>query len=489
MARWAPRWPAKARSPARCLDELNLSLPALVRDVHQEYLRAGARILGTNTFGANRKRLARFGFAEKTRAINQAGVRIAREAARVVLSEGPMLSEGQSPEEAAFVAGVVGPLGVRLEPLGRTTRAEARVLFREQMDTLVEAGVDLLSLETFQDLNELHEAILAAREAAGPAMIVVAHVSVEEDGSLACGASPQETARLLDAWPVDVIGLNCSFGPTSILEAIEKMAALLGTATATRPLSAKPISAMPGAGLPAVVDGRTVYPCSPEYMASFAPRFARLGARIVGGCCGTTPEHIREIRNALDRARGSARGSAVRRGRGAVARVESAPGDSVASRSALGAGSLRAVLWVSSRSRARAARTFEGDRRGERLQSRPDRFRWFAGARPGGARWTAAAACHMLHSAAGWNACSSSAGEPPAISRTQMSCWAHTPWASAMFCATSEHRLPLHRRHLNRGLDLGGHPLGSGTALLTEWRDRSFCGGSGGGAAPLRSWP
>src|SRR5579862_3887695 len=142
----------------RCFDELNLSLPALVRDVHQDYIKAGAEILETNTFGANRKRLAGFGFGEKVRLINQAGVRIAREAAR----------------DLAFVAGAVGPLGIRLEPLGPTSFEEARAMFREQAAALVEAGVDLLVLETFRDSNEVREAILAAREAAGNDIVIMA---------------------------------------------------------------------------------------------------------------------------------------------------------------------------------------------------------------------------------------------------------------------------------------------------------------------------
>lgn len=261
----------------RSLDELNLSLPALVRDVHQEYLRAGAQILGTNTFGANRERLGLFGFAEKTSAINQAGARIAREAAR-----------GFSPDSPAFVAGVVGPLGARLEPLGRIRRDEARALFQEQIHALVEAGVDLLMLETFQDLHELEEAVLAARQAAAPEMAVIAHVSVEENGTLACGASVREFTQALDEWPVDAIGLNCSSGPGLILETAAQMAQW----------TAKPLSILPSAGLP-LAEAHHVYPVSAEYLAGFVGDFLRLGARIVGGCCGTTPDHIRRIRAAV----------------------------------------------------------------------------------------------------------------------------------------------------------------------------------------------
>jgi methionine synthase / methylenetetrahydrofolate reductase(NADPH) len=254
----------------RCYDELNLSLPALVRDVHQEYVRAGSDIIETNTFGANRKRLAAFGFAEKVRLINHAGVRIAREAAR----------------ELAFVAGAVGPLGIRLEPLGPTSFAEARAIFQEQIAALVEAGVDLLVLETFRDTNEIREAIFAAREVAGPDLAIVAQLSIEDDGTLRDGTSTEDFTRRLDEWPVDVIGLNCSSGPKVMLETIEKMVAY----------TTKPLSAMPNAGLPATVEGRNLYLCSPEYMAQYARRFLMAGVRVVGGCCGTTAEHIKEIR-------------------------------------------------------------------------------------------------------------------------------------------------------------------------------------------------
>jgi methionine synthase / methylenetetrahydrofolate reductase(NADPH) len=255
----------------RCYDELNLSLPALVRDVHQEYVKAGSEILETNTFGANRKRLAAFGFAEKVKLINHAGVRIAREAAR----------------DQAFVAGAVGPLGIRLEPLGPTSFEEARAIFREQIAALIEAGVDLLVLETFRDTNEIREAIFAAREAAGPDVAIIAQLSIEDDGTLRDGTSTEDFTQRLDEWPVDVIGLNCSSGPKVMLETIEKMVAF----------TKKPLSAMPNAGLPATVEGRNLYLCSPEYMAQYARRFLMAGVRIVGGCCGTTAEHIKEIKS------------------------------------------------------------------------------------------------------------------------------------------------------------------------------------------------
>jgi methionine synthase I (cobalamin-dependent)/5,10-methylenetetrahydrofolate reductase len=255
----------------RCFDELNLSSPDLVRQIHRDYADAGAEILETNTYGANRVRLAGFGFSEKLRAINEAAVRLAREASR----------------GAAFVAGAIGPLGVHLEPLGPTSFAEARAIFREQSDALVSAGVDLLILETFTDLNELREAVLAAREAAGPDLVIVAQVAVDDFGCLPGGASVETFTREMDSWPADVIGVNCSVGPKTTFEVIEQVARL----------SSKPLSAMPNAGIPTRVEGRNIYLCSPEYMAQYARRLLLAGVKIIGGCCGTTPEHIKLIRS------------------------------------------------------------------------------------------------------------------------------------------------------------------------------------------------
>ncbi|MGH9665320.1 MAG: homocysteine S-methyltransferase family protein, partial [Bryobacteraceae bacterium] len=254
----------------RCFDELNLSSPHLVKEVHQEYVKAGAEILETNTFGANRLRLAAFGMAEKLEAINHAGVRVAREASK----------------EIAFVAGAVGPLGVPIEPLGSISFAETRAIFREQIEALVRAGVDLLILETFYDLQELREAIFAAREAAGEEITVVAQVTIDDDGRLRDGSDTETFTRRLDGWPADVIGLNCSAGPKVMLETAEKMMRFTG----------KALSAMPNAGLPTTVEGRNIYLCSPEYMAQYARRFLWAGVKIVGGCCGTTAEHIKLIR-------------------------------------------------------------------------------------------------------------------------------------------------------------------------------------------------
>ncbi|HLJ48796.1 MAG TPA: bifunctional homocysteine S-methyltransferase/methylenetetrahydrofolate reductase [Bryobacteraceae bacterium] len=253
----------------RCYDELNLSAPAVIRETHQEYVRAGAEVIETNTFGANRVRLAAFGLADKLRAINEAGVRIAREAAG----------------ENTFVAGAIGPLGVRIEPLGPTSFEEARATFREQAAILVEAGIDLIILETFYDLHELREAIYAAREAAGDEMVIVSQVTIDDFGNLRDGSDPETFTRKLNEWPTDVIGINCSTGPKVTLETIEHMVAF----------TKKPLSAMPNAGQPARVEGRNIYLCSPEYMSQYARRFLWAGVKIVGGCCGTTAEHIKAI--------------------------------------------------------------------------------------------------------------------------------------------------------------------------------------------------
>jgi len=253
----------------RCFDELNLSAATLVGQIHREYAEAGAQILETNTYGANRARLSGFGLSEKLEAINTAGVALARNAA----------------QGGAFVAGAMGPLGLHIEPLGPTSFAEARAIFREQAEALLAAGVDLLVLETFTDLNELREAVFAAREAAGPEVVIVAQVAVDDFGQLPGGAEAGTFTREIDAWPVDVIGLNCSVGPKTTLEAIEQMAHF----------TAKPLSAMPNAGIPTRVEGRNIYLCSPEYMAQYSRRLLLAGVKLIGGCCGTTPEHIKQI--------------------------------------------------------------------------------------------------------------------------------------------------------------------------------------------------
>ena len=267
----------------RCYDELNLSDPGLILSIHEEYLQAGAEILETNTFGANRFRLTRHGLAEKVAEINAAGVRIARQAVE-------HLREKQAGE--AWVAGSIGPLGVRLEPLGKTGLDEARAAFAEQIGALAGAGpgsgVDLLIIETMPALNEAHEALNAAREMA-PDLPVLVMVTVDDESNCLDGSSPEHAAALLTEWGAGAIGVNCSTGPATVLTAIEAM----------RKATTLPLAAMPNAGMPRAVEGRNIYLCSPEYMASFARKAIAAGAQIVGGCCGTTPNHIRAMRSAM----------------------------------------------------------------------------------------------------------------------------------------------------------------------------------------------
>lgn len=257
----------------RCYDELNLSQPDLIRNIHHEYLQAGAEIVETNTFGANSFRLARHSLADKVRDINFAGARLAHEAAKSF---------------DGWVAGSVGPLGVRIEPLGKIAFQEARESFHQQISALAEGGIDLLILETFGYLEELHQAILAAREV-NPKLPVVAQVTIDEDGNCLDGSDPQTFGRKLEEWGADVIGCNCSVGPVDMLDAIERL----------RTVTALPLAAQPNAGIPRSVEGRNIYLCSPEYMASYARKFIATGVRLVGGCCGTTPDHIRQMKSAL----------------------------------------------------------------------------------------------------------------------------------------------------------------------------------------------
>jgi methionine synthase / methylenetetrahydrofolate reductase(NADPH) len=257
----------------RCYDELNLSQPELIRAIHHDYLQAGAEIIETNTFGANSFRLARHSLADKVHEMNRMGARLARDAAKSF---------------DVWVAGSVGPLGTRIEPLGKTSFAEARQAFREQIEALAEGGADLLMLETFGYLEELHQAMLAAKDV-GAKLPLVVHVTIDEDGNCLDGSDPETFAPRLEDWGADVIGCNCSVGPVAMLEAIERI----------RALTSLPLAAQPNAGIPRSVEGRNIYLCSPEYMASYARKFVTAGARIVGGCCGTTPDHIRVMKSAL----------------------------------------------------------------------------------------------------------------------------------------------------------------------------------------------
>jgi homocysteine S-methyltransferase len=263
----------------RCYDELNLSNPALILAVHEEYLQAGAEVVETNTFGANRFRLTRHGIGDKVHDINAAGAQLARQAVEHLRAK-------QAGE--AWVAGSVGPLGVRLEPLGKTGLDEARAAFAEQIGVLSCNGVDLLIIETMPALNEAREALKAAQEVA-PNLPVLVMVTVDEEGNCLDGSSPAHAAALLSEWGAGAIGVNCSTGPTNVLTAIEAM----------RAATKLPLAAMPNAGLPRAVEDRNVYLCSPEYMASFARKAITAGVQMVGGCCGTTPNHIRAMRSAM----------------------------------------------------------------------------------------------------------------------------------------------------------------------------------------------
>ncbi len=267
----------------RCFDELNVSQPELVRNVHTEYLQAGAEVVETNTFGANAFRLERYGLRDKVSEINRAGVAIARQCV-------DHIREKQASD--AYVAGALGPLGVRLEPLGKVGLDEARAAFAEQIRALAEGGpgvgADLLIVETMTSLTEAEQAILAAKSEA-PHLPLIVMVTVDEEGNCLDGATAETAAAKLTAWGADGIGCNCSAGPATVLSVIERM----------RGTTQVPLAAMPNAGMPRSVEGRNIYMASPEYMASFARKFVKAGATFVGGCCGTTPAHTRAMKSAL----------------------------------------------------------------------------------------------------------------------------------------------------------------------------------------------
>jgi methionine synthase I (cobalamin-dependent)/5,10-methylenetetrahydrofolate reductase len=257
----------------RCFEQLNITHPDLVRSVHQEYLRAGADVLESNTFGANRIKLRAFGLSDQVHEINLAGARLARDVAHA----------------DAYVAGAIGPLGVRVEPWGKTGIDEAEGYFKEQVDALIEGGVDCFMLETFRDLNEIGAAIAAIRKACD--LPIIAQMTTEDDGNSLDGTPPEQFAPILLEHGAHIVGVNCSVGPAPMLETIERLSAVT---------TAK-LSAQPNAGKPRDIEGRNIYLSSPEYMASYARRFIASGVRIVGGCCGTTPEHIRQISAAVRR--------------------------------------------------------------------------------------------------------------------------------------------------------------------------------------------
>ncbi|HEY2867039.1 MAG TPA: bifunctional homocysteine S-methyltransferase/methylenetetrahydrofolate reductase [Pyrinomonadaceae bacterium] len=255
----------------RSYDELNLVAADLVREVHEEYIRAGAEIIETNTFGATRHKLQPYGLEAKVREINAAASRIARQAAG----------------ERVFVAGAVGPLGLRVEPFGPTSFEEAKEIYKEQVEGLLEGGVDLFVLETFSELSVIEQAIRAVRELSD--LPIIAQMTIQQDIKTTFGTAPEVFTAKLDELGADVIGLNCGMGPTHVLHGLEIMHCATG----------KPLSAQPNAGLPRDVQGRQFYMGSPEYMAEFSRRFVQNGAKFVGGCCGTTPTHIKLIAEAV----------------------------------------------------------------------------------------------------------------------------------------------------------------------------------------------
>jgi homocysteine S-methyltransferase len=255
----------------KCYDELNVRNPEIVLEVHRQYVRAGAEILETNTYGANRVKLQGFGIEDELRDINIRGAELARKAAG----------------DSVYVAGAIGPLGIRIEPYGPTSLDEARAIFREQAEALRDGGVDLFTLETMANIAEMEQAIAAVREVCS--LPIIAQMTIGTDGRTAYGDLPKTIALRLDRAGADVIGLNCSVGPDIMLDAIEEIAHV----------TAKKLSCQPNAGLPRDVNGRQMYMASPDYFAKYAKRLIHKGVKFIGGCCGTTPEHIKMMADAV----------------------------------------------------------------------------------------------------------------------------------------------------------------------------------------------
>ena len=267
---------ARGESFDSCLDELNLSNPGLVAEVHREYIEAGAQVITTNTFGANRFKLAEHGLEQQLHDIICAGTNLAQ---KVV--------------EASFknvlIAGDIGPLGIRLAPFGRVTGEQAREVFAEQIKALADCDVDLIVIETISDLYEVREAVLAARQVCD--LPVLASITFTRDDRTLLGDPPQKAARWLHDAGADLIGVNCSEGPTQVLRIIRQMREAVPEGR---------FSVMPNAGWPERVGGRIMYPAGPEYFGDYAIAFRKVGVNVIGGCCGTTPDHIRAMRNALE---------------------------------------------------------------------------------------------------------------------------------------------------------------------------------------------
>lgn len=259
--------------PGLCPDIWCLEAPLAVAEVHRRYVEAGAQVVETNTFGATSLRLAHFGLQDRVRDINVAAVRIAREVAG----------------GKALVAGCIGPLGSLVEPLGEVTFDQAYDAFAAQVDALIEGGPDLLVIDTIADLNEMRAAILACKDRA-PDVPLIAHMTLDPRGRSFTGTSPEVAGVVMQSMGADAVGFNCSVGPDLLVDAVKRLAAVARV----------PVSVQPNAGLPRLgTDGRTMFPMGPEEFASYGPRLVAAGASIVGGCCGTTPEHIRLLRGAV----------------------------------------------------------------------------------------------------------------------------------------------------------------------------------------------
>src|SRR5579859_113323 len=267
---------ARGVSYELCFEQLNLTSPELIKTIHLDYVAAGAQIIETNTFGANRYRLAEHGLEHAVREINRAGAKIAREVRE--LSDQPI-----------FLAGNIGPLGSPLAPLGSIEPADARAAFLEQTEALLQTGVDLLLLETFSDLAEMREALGAVRSVTD--LPVIALMTFGDDGTVASGEEPQAVVKTLKELGADVVGVNCALGPASMFEVIEAMCQDAQEETF--------VAAQPNAGLPKRIGNRFMYLATPEYFAEYTRRFLAAGVRLIGGCCGTTPQHIAAMSKAL----------------------------------------------------------------------------------------------------------------------------------------------------------------------------------------------
>ncbi len=256
----------------RCYDELNISDPGIISQIHQEYVSAGAEVIETNTFGANHYKLKNYNLETKVQEINYKGAKIARG-----------VSRGN-----VYIGGSIGPLGIKIEPWGPTSRSEARTAFREQAEALLDGGVDLIVIETFTDISEIEQAIKAVKEL-DSYIPVIAMMTVGIDGTSLYGTTPEIFTSRIDDWGADIIGLNCGEGPKVLLETAQKMLKC----------TQKPLCVMPEAGRPRNVNGRNIYFCTPEYIAEYTKRYINAGIRIIGGCCGTTPEHTRQMAKAV----------------------------------------------------------------------------------------------------------------------------------------------------------------------------------------------